>query len=84
MREGGQDIWWRRTGQHAAWTLALCLAIGVLPALLSGAFGATVLLGMPLGTFLFVLAAPLAILVATFWFARRQQSYDDRYDVTGD
>lgn len=84
MRERGQDNWWRKTGQLAAGTLALCLAIGVLPALLSGAFNATEVLGMPLGTLLFVLAAPLAILVATFWFAGRQQAYDDRYDVTGD
>jgi hypothetical protein len=30
-----------------------------------------------------VLALPLAILVAIFWFARRQSSLDHRYDVTG-
>ena len=84
MRESGQDIWWRKTRQHAAATLAGLVAIGLVLALVAIALGGMTLLGMPLGYFLFVLAAPLLILLAIFWFAERQRVYDDRYDVAGD
>ena len=83
LREDGQEVWWRKTARLAAGTLAFCLAIAIVPTLTPEAFGPAVL-GLTFGMFVFALAAPLGILAALFWFAGRQQAYDDRYDVTGD
>jgi putative solute:sodium symporter small subunit len=68
--------------QLAALTVAATTAFALTPWLFAALEGRTVL-GMPLPYFLLVLALPLAILVAIFWFARRQASLDHRYDVTG-
>jgi putative solute:sodium symporter small subunit len=64
-------------------TVVATAAFGLLPWLFAAALGGRTVLGMPLPYFLFALALPLAILIAVFWFARRQSSLDHRYDVTG-
>lgn len=68
--------------QLAVLTVAATIAFGLTPWLFA-ALESSAVLGMPLPYFLLVLALPLAILVAIFWFARRQSSLDHRYDVTG-
>ena len=83
MRESGQDAWWRRSGQLAAATIAVIVALALVPWLFAAAFGGRSFLGLPLPYFLFALALPLAILAAIFWFARRQDALDHRYDVNG-
>jgi putative solute:sodium symporter small subunit len=83
MREGGQTVWWRKTGQLAAATLAVLVAVSLVPLLFGGFLAGRTILGLQLSYFLLVLAVPLAILAAIFWFARRQDALDHRYDVTG-
>lgn len=83
MREGGQDIWWRKSRQLAATTLSALALLSLTP-LVARAFGRTAILGLSPPYLLFAVAAPIAILLAIFWFARRQRDYDHRYDVTGD
>ena len=82
VRQSGQEVWWRKSVQLAALTVAVIIAFGLTPWLFAALESRTVL-GMPLPYFLLVLALPLAILVGIFWFARRQSSLDHRYDVTG-
>jgi putative solute:sodium symporter small subunit len=84
MRESGQDIWWRKTGQLAGEILAGVIGVSLVAAVVAAMSGGTSILGLPLGYVLFAIAAPLLILLAIFWFAERQRRFDDRYDVTGD
>ena len=83
MRESGQGVWWRRSGQLAGGLVASIAVGSFIPALLAGAFDGRTVLGMPLAFFLFALAAPVVTLVAIFWFVRKQLTLDHRYDVTG-
>lgn len=83
MREGGQDIWWRRTSRLAALVVAAAVAFAASPLLLPGVFSGRSLLGLPLGWLVFAEAFPIVALVAVFWLADRQQTLDHRYDVTG-
>ena len=83
MRQSGQDAWWRKSKQLAALTLAVTVLFAFLPWLFGAAFDGRTILGLPLPFFLFVLGLPIAVLVAVFWFARRQLALDHRYDVTG-
>jgi putative solute:sodium symporter small subunit len=83
VREGGQDIWWRRTGRLAALVVAATVAFAASPLLLPGVFSGRSLLGLPLGWFVFAEAVPIVALIAVFWLADRQRTFDHRYDVTG-
>jgi hypothetical protein len=82
LRDGSEVGWWRRTERGAAVALVATGALSVLLFALPG--GGRVLLGLPLDGFLTVLAAPLAVLVAAFWFTSRQRALDRRFDVAED
>ncbi len=83
MREGGQEIWWRRTGRLAAMVAVAAIALAASPLLMPGAFAGRSFLGLPLGWFLLAEAFPVVILIAVFWLADKQASFDHRYDVAG-
>lgn len=83
MREGGQDIWWRRTGRLAATAVAAAVALAASPLLMPGAFSGRAFLGLPLGWFLLAEALPILILLIVFWLADKQRTFDHRYDVAG-
>lgn len=82
MRETSEAGWWRRTEIGAAVALAatglVCAFLFILPA------GAGTVFGLPTGDFLRVLAAPLLVLAAAFWFIGRQRALDRRFDVAED
>lgn len=83
MRESGQENWWRRTNELAAATLGGAIVFLLVPWLLSFALAGRTAFGLPLAYFIFAVLAPVAIMAAIFWFSRRQQGLDHRYDVTG-
>ena len=81
MRDASEATWWRRTRQSAAATVAVGAVAGVATLALDGAAGGPLILGLPPGEFVAVILAPLAILIAAFAFAVRQQALDRRHDV---
>lgn len=81
MRDGSEAMWWRRTWQSAAATVAVGALAGIATLAFDGAAGGPLILGLPLGEFVAVILAPLAILFAAFAFAVRQQALDRRHDL---
>lgn len=84
MRGDGQAAWWEETAILAGGLIAGAVVIALLPILISRFLGNTLILGLPVPLFLLALAVPLAALGGIFWFARRQNALDHRYDVAGD
>lgn len=84
MRGDGQAAWWQETALLASGLIGGAVLIAIIPILLSRLLGDTLILGLAVPLFLLALAVPLAALGAIFWFARRQNSLDHRYDVAGD
>ena len=83
MREGGQENWWRRSVRLAAVTVGGAAVACLVPWLLSPVLAGRTALGLPISYFLFVIVVPIGVFAAVFWFARRQDALDHRYDVTG-
>lgn len=81
MRDANETQWWRRTGQLAALTVGGAAAVVAVPALFSGLFSAPLVFGLPFGTFLLIVFAPLFVAGCAFAFAGRQQALDRRHDV---
>jgi putative solute:sodium symporter small subunit len=84
VRDTSETAWWRKTRQLALTTIASLLVVAFLPALLSGLLDRGRVLGLPSGTFLVVVVVPLAMLIAVFVFAARQQGLDRGHDVAED
>lgn len=84
MRGDGQTAWWQETSVLAGGIVAGAIVAALIPILLSRLLGDTVILGLPVPLFLLALAVPLAALGGIFWFSRRQNALDHRYDVAGD
>jgi putative solute:sodium symporter small subunit len=82
VREGNEAAWWRRTGRGAAIALVVAGAVSLVLFLIPA--GGRTMLGLPLDAFLGGLVAPLAVLVAVFWFSARQRRLDRRFDVAED
>ena len=84
MRDASETTWWRKTRQFAVATIAGAGIVGLLALALDGQTGGPLVLGLPFFMFVAVILAPLALLVAAFVFATRQQALDRRYDVAED
>jgi uncharacterized membrane protein len=65
----------------AAATIAIGAVAAIATLAFDGAAGGPPILGLPPGEFVAVILAPVAILVAAFAFAVRQQALDRRHDV---
>jgi putative solute:sodium symporter small subunit len=84
VRDVSEATWWRRTWQFAAAVAAGMIVLSFLLLLLASPLDGRLVFGVPLGTFLAAVCAPLAILVAIFVFATQQRALDRRYDVAED
>lgn len=84
MRDTSETAWWRKTRQLALATLAGLCVVGVLPRLVAGLLDRRAVLGLPLGTFLAVVAVPLVMLIAIFAFTARQRGLDRGHHVSED
>lgn len=84
VRDTSETAWWWKTRRLALAVIAGLSAICFVPELLSGLFNHRVILGLPLGTFLAVVAVPLFMLITVFVFAARQQALDRGHDVAED
>jgi putative solute:sodium symporter small subunit len=83
VRDASETTWWRKTRQLASATIGGAAVVGLLAVAADVPSGPFVF-GLALPMFLAVVVAPLAILVAGFVFAARQQALDRRYDVAED
>ena len=83
VRDASETTWWRKTRQLALATIGGTAVVGLLAVAVDIRSGPLVF-GLALPAFLAVVVVPLAILVAGFVFATRQQALDRRYDVAED
>ena len=80
------------TNEHLRWEATVELAIGVIAvaalvaiALVAAPFvGGDTIFGLSARTFLAGLLAPIFLVVAVFWLARRQEKLDRRFDAAED
>jgi putative solute:sodium symporter small subunit len=82
VRDASEATWWRKTRQLAAIVTGAAAVLSLLA--LAFAAGGPSVLDLPLGTFIAIIVAPLAIMAAAFFFAGRQRRLDRDYDVAED
>lgn len=84
MRDASEATWWRRTWQFAAAITTGMIALSFVFLLLAKVLDGRLMFGLPVGTFVIAVLAPVAVLFAAFMFATRQRALDRRYDVAED
>ncbi len=84
MRDASEATWWRRTWQLAAAITAGMISLSLVFLLLAKVFDGRLMFGLPIGTFVMAVLAPVAVLFAAFMLATQQRALDRRYDVAED
>ena len=84
MRDASEATWWRRTWQFAAAMTAGMIALSFVFLLLAKLLDGRLMFGLPMGTFVIAVLAPVAVLFAAVMFATQQRALDRRYDVAED
>lgn len=84
MRGNTQESWWQETSRLAAIVAGGAVIACLVPVLLSRLFTGTLFFGLPFPLFLLALVLPFGGVAAIFWFARKQDDFDHRYDVAGE
>jgi putative solute:sodium symporter small subunit len=84
VRDASEGTWWRRTWQFAAAVISGTIVLSFALLLLANPLDGQLVFGLPLGTFLAAVLAPLVVLLVTFVFAAQQRALDRRYDVAED
>lgn len=83
MTNTNDAAWWRRTRGTAATTL-IFMALATTAAFFASDAPDSAIFNLPLRSFLISLMVPIAVVIAIFLFARRQESIDRRFDVSED
>jgi putative solute:sodium symporter small subunit len=83
-RESGEAAWWQHTWRSAAAIAGGGAVIAVVATTAESLPAGMQVFGLPLGEFFAVIVAPVAIAIAAFVFANRQQALDRRFDVSED
>jgi hypothetical protein len=84
VRDTSEATWWRRTRQLAAAIAGSALFLELLLLHLRGPLDGNLLFGLPFGTFLAGVVAPLLLAAAAFFFTTQQRMLDRRHDVAED
>jgi putative solute:sodium symporter small subunit len=84
VRDVSEGTWWRKTWQVAAAVTAGTIVLSLALLLLMNPLDGQLVFGVPLGTFVAVVLAPLAVLLVTCVFSAQQRALDRRYDVAED
>jgi putative solute:sodium symporter small subunit len=84
VRDSSEASWWRLTWQTAAATAGGATVLALVAAGTEADTGGPQMFGLPLGEFFALIGLPVAIAIAAFVFASRQQALDRRFDVAED
>jgi uncharacterized membrane protein len=83
-RESGEAAWWRQTWRLAAAVTGGAGVLALAAVLIESEPGGWRVFGLPAAAFVATVVLPVAIAIAAFVFAGRQQALDRRFDVAED
>lgn len=84
MRDSSEAAWWRLTWRFAAGLVGGGTALALVATGLEADAAGPQLFGLPLAEFFALIVVPVALAIAAFVFANRQQALDRRFDVAED
>ncbi len=84
VRESGEVAWWRQTWRFAAAITGGAAVLAIVVVAVDGEQAGGSVFGLPTAEFFALIVTPVAIAIAAFVFAGRQQALDRRFDVAED